>query len=156
MILQIYKSSSTSDVSSVQRYSVCQINSSPLDCCVIPPAVTALRTALMRLFTCPVFLTTRKNEKKLTDYRVNRRDVSSRTSPWPRGLGSLALALVSNILAAALSMKSLITALVNCQLNGNRISIKLTRSPAVAEGPREHTVSRNLVQYCTNVRRIAL
>jgi len=32
----------------------------------------------------------------------------------------------------------------------------VTRSPAVAEGPREHTVSWNLVKYCTNVRRIAL
>ena len=31
-----------------------------------------------------------------------------------------------------------------------------TRSPAVAEGPRERAVSRNLVKYCTNVRWIAL
>ena len=31
-----------------------------------------------------------------------------------------------------------------------------TRSPAVAEGPHERAVSRNLVKYCTNVRQIAL
>ena len=35
-------------------------------------------------------------------------------------------------------------------------NIKETRSPAVAEGPRERAVSWNLVKYCTNVRRIAL
>ena len=31
-----------------------------------------------------------------------------------------------------------------------------TRSPAVAERPRERAVSWNLVKYCTNVRRTAL
>ena len=36
---------------------------------------------------------------------------------------------------------------------GERI---FTRSPAVAEGPREHAVSWNLEKNCTNVRRIAL
>ena len=32
----------------------------------------------------------------------------------------------------------------------------LARSPAVAEGPREHAVSWNLIKCCTNVPRIAL
>ena len=32
----------------------------------------------------------------------------------------------------------------------------VTRSPAVAEGPCEHTVSWNLVKCCTNVRQISL
>ena len=47
-------------------------------------------------------------------------------------------------------LAGLLTQWISCRL------LLYTRSPAVAEGPRERAVSWNLVKYCTNVWRIAL
>ena len=40
--------------------------------------------------------------------------------------------------------------------HGQLATLESTRSPAVTEGPHEHTVSWNMVKCCTNARRIAL